>query len=265
MHRAIGVMCIAVIVLGAACAAQSPTPKAPQDTLGQLISDLKSDNWPRVWRAKLLLESRQREAIPALLELLSSTQRVKLRNTADLIYPGAEEFYGHGFIVNYDLDMIGVRAGWVLEETTFEEFGFRGGAVEHDALMQATITGKSSEYVKRAQVLTRDPAADAVANAKKWWSARAADWSRYKALLDALQSGDPSRQTRASDWLRNGETACDGLNEASLHADIYPIADKLLASKNESVRTEGKYLKEARPEWILKNKTEYLKMAERLK
>jgi len=73
------------------------------------------------------------------MALLDRDEKVELRNTADLIYPGAKEFYGHGWILDYDVDWISVRAGWALEELTFQNCGFREGVINEADLLKAAI------------------------------------------------------------------------------------------------------------------------------
>lgn len=58
------------------------------------------------------------------------TPFINLQNTADLIYPGTEKFYGHGWSISYDIDWIAVRAAWVLEELTFQDFGYSQSAFD---------------------------------------------------------------------------------------------------------------------------------------
>ena len=70
------------------------------DNLKDVMVAFTSDNWPEVYKAKRQLESLQEKAIPALLELLNRKENVPLKNTADLIYPGAKEYYGHGLGIN---------------------------------------------------------------------------------------------------------------------------------------------------------------------
>jgi hypothetical protein len=41
------------------------TSHRPNASVEELIQDLSSDYWPRVWTAELRLESRQTEAVPA--------------------------------------------------------------------------------------------------------------------------------------------------------------------------------------------------------
>jgi len=54
--------------------------------------------------------------------LLKDTTFIKLKNTAVLIYPEAEKFYGHGGIVYCDIYWISVRAAWLPDEITFQDF-----------------------------------------------------------------------------------------------------------------------------------------------
>lgn len=68
---------------------------------------------------------------------MKSREVVPLTDTMDLIYPGAKTFYGHGYIVNYDLDSLAVRAGWVLESITFQDFGFRSNTIQEDTLFKS--------------------------------------------------------------------------------------------------------------------------------
>ena len=84
-----------------------------QLTAPTLKPDLQAflgSSWPAVDDAKERLESRQAEVIPSLIDLCARTDRNRLTDTADLIYPGAQTFWGHGLIVDYDLDAIAARA-----------------------------------------------------------------------------------------------------------------------------------------------------------
>lgn len=77
----------------------------------------------------------QKVAIPKLIELLKDTIYIKLQNTADLIYPSADKFYGHGWIVNFDIDWISVRVAWLLKEITFQNFGYCDLDISEEKLM----------------------------------------------------------------------------------------------------------------------------------
>ena len=96
----------------------------------------------------------QKEAIPDLIELLRDTSFIKLKNTADLIYPGAEKFYGHGWIVNYDIDWVPVRAAWLLEEITFQNFGYRDATINEDKLLSFYINKNYNSYLKKLENTT---------------------------------------------------------------------------------------------------------------
>src|SRR5689334_142202 len=111
------------LVLGTS-AAGGPAFAADKAEIAGLIRDLRAADWQTVYDAHERLVALRQEAIPALLELADSREIVKLTNTLDLSYPGAANFYGHGMLLSYDIVCLGVRAGWVLDDLTFQSFGF---------------------------------------------------------------------------------------------------------------------------------------------
>ena len=251
---------IVIGCLAALCFALTPpvtSTTAQQTTKDDVIRDFVSSDWPRVSAAKDTLESSQAKAIPLLLQILERDQKVELDNTMDLIYPGAKKFYGHGGILDYDVDWLSVRAGWALEELTFQNFGFREGAINEADLMKALLSrqpevrltdpSKTPEIKKRLR-------AEAIARVKTWWQNANASWNRFDALLEALRSDDPVRQLRALSWIRFGKTKCDGLTVESFNKHIVPEATRLLKSKDEGVRDQAKYLLDDKEGWWLKYK-----------
>ena len=160
----------------------------------QLISELRSSDWPTVWLAALALEAKGKRAIPPLIELLGSDEFVKLKNTADLIYPGATETYGHGFLIEYDLDWIAVRAGWVIEAITFQAFGYR----------QTPFRMKDGTENVAEAAKVRAAAGDRV---REWWSSSSSTWTRLAGLLDGLRSGDAPANLNLSTGFATGERA----------------------------------------------------------
>lgn len=229
-----------LLLMSASCdqAAFQPQPPKP-DPIKKLVDELVSNDWVRVETAKSELESLQAESIPALMELLDRDERVELVNTLDLIYPGAKKFHGHGWMLVYDVDWISVRAGWALEDLTFQNFGFREGA----------DPSKTADMKKLIR-------AEAASRAKTWWQTARPSWNRFKALLDALRSDDATRQYGALGWIRYGKTKCDGLTLESFNKYILPEARKLSNSTDESVRIQAKHLVEDKQGWWLKYKTE---------
>src|SRR5262245_56333343 len=105
---------------------EPPAPKPPT-TAPAAIALLESPQWSEVMRAKTLLVADRLSSLAPVVAMIDRDDVVPLVNTADLIYPGAKQFYGHGYVVPYDLDHLGDRAGWVLEELTFWDFGFSDG------------------------------------------------------------------------------------------------------------------------------------------
>ena len=232
-------------------ATSQPTPNAA------LIKNFTSSDWIAVEAAKLELESRQAQAIPDLMKVLDRDKKVELENTLDLIYPGAKKFYGHGGILDYDVDWLTVRAGWALETLTFQDFGFSEGSIREADLMKAVIARQSN-------VTLTDPAktpeikqrlrAEAVARAKAWWQNAQGSWTRFDAFLDAVKSDVPARQRLALYWIRSSKTKCDGLTVASFNERIVPEVKRLLQSPDQEVRDQAKYLLEDKDGWWWKYK-----------
>ncbi len=244
--------CLALAVVGstaARAAEPSPTPPTATTPIRELVAQLLSSEWQTVQQAKWQLESRQGEAIPALLALLDRREVVKLVNTLDLIYPGAETFYGHGYIIDYDLDYLPARAGWVLEELTFESFGFAERAIREEAFREHARQGGGD--VPLAQLIPPNPAPRerrfeaVVARARAWGRAHAGKWSRFQALRATLTDAAdaaPERQVRALSWLRFGTTRCDGLTVARYESELKPLVARLAASADRGVREQAGYL-----------------------
>ena len=250
------ITCLAALCFILSCLATSTTSQQPASA--RLIEDFTSADWQKVSAAKSVLESEQAKAIPLLLQLLDREERVELYNTADLIYPGAREFYGHGGVLDYDVDWLSVRAGWALEELTFQNFGFREGAIKEADLMKAVLARQSNVRLNdpsKTTEIKKRLRAEAVARVKTWWQNAHASWNRFDAILEALRSDDPVRQHWTLNWIRNGRTKCDGLTVDNFKRSIVPEARKLLKSKDEDVRAQAKYLLEDKEGWWLKYKT----------
>ena len=219
------------------------TSHRPNASVEELIQDLSSDYWPRVWTAELRLESRQTEAVPALIKLTKSTSQVQLRETWDLIYPGAKTFYGHGYIVDYDLDWLSARAGWALENLTFQNFGFARGVIDHDAMFNATVAGKADKPLPDVVDLKPDPVGQqklreaASERANNWWKQQGPNWSRQHAVIEALTSQDLVRAGRAMNWVRNGTTRCAGFNPDFVKTKITAVTNKNLAAEMKEFKS----------------------------
>jgi hypothetical protein len=160
------------VVLLAACAGHAVHAPAARPAAADRLTD--GD-----FAAADELESMQAAAIPALLEMTGDDRQIQARNTMDLIYPGAEHFYGHGGLVPYELNWVSVRAGYVLENLTFEDFGF-GPA--KSAEMRAAASGR----------------------ARAWWAGQHGHFDRFAALVGALGGDDDARRCRAVSYLYVG-------------------------------------------------------------
>lgn len=236
-----------------------------QKRLDGMIAELKHSDFSAIYKVKDSIVNYQKDAIPELIELLKDTSFVKLNNTADLIYPGAEKFYGHGWIVNYDIDWISVRAVWLLEEITFQNFGYRDLTINEDKLMSLHKQDYTSylqtgshdidfkDKTPREQlIIYRLMLADRVL---KWWDKNKNGWTRLNAIKEALSSIDEQRQSLALRYLRFGKTDCDGLTLENYKKEIKPIIKKIKRSKNENAE-QAKYLLEDNEYYWFKSKTE---------
>ena len=236
-----------------------------QKRLDGMIAELKHSDFSAIYKVKDSIVNYQKDAIPELIELLKDTSFVKLNNTADLIYPGAEKFYGHGWIVNYDIDWISVRAAWLLEEITFQNFGYRDLTINEDKLMSLHKQDYTSylqtgshdidfkDKTPREQlIIYRLMLADRVL---KWWDKNKNGWTRLNAIKEALSSIDEQRQSLALRYLRFGKTDCAGLTLENKKEEIKPIIKKIKRSKNENAE-QAKYLLEDNEYYWFKSKTE---------
>jgi hypothetical protein len=200
------------------------TNSIAQTEIDKYIKNFKSKDWPTVREAKDNLENVQSKAIPKIMELLNDKSVQKLENTGSLIYPGATKFFGHGQIIDYDIDKIDVRAGWLLEDLTFQNFGFSGAHLPEKDLLISHIKLTFPDYynnsANRKKLETKDIEelqnliVDlSVKKAKEWWEESGDGWKRLDALEDALKSYDEKRQVKALFYIRNGKTKCYGLTK----------------------------------------------------
>lgn len=239
-----GMVGIVAVILAVNATSATPEKARP---LEEILADFVSSDWPKVSDALEELIPYQGTAIPDLIDLLERPEYVKLENTMDLIYPGATTFYGHGTILDYDIDWISIRAGWAIESLTFQDFGFRAGVIDHDELLMAVIRGKADRPLDQVIDLNggRMPPENlqnAVKAAKKWWKENRGNWTRLKGLIQALNSSNPRRQVAALAWIRYGEDKLDSFSREMYIAEIYPRVKDLARSKNKEVVGQAKYL-----------------------
>jgi hypothetical protein len=194
-----------------------------QEDIDALLTDFSSSEWKTVLKAKEELENLEVKIIPALIDLLDEDKIEKLQNTGSLIYPGAEKFFGYGLIVDYDIDNLSIRAGWLLEDLTFQNFGFSGYHLPDENLV-TFIRLTFPEYYNNANnrkeiesstsmELRRIIHKLSVTSVKDWWKQNNDSWSRLEALVNALQSFDEKRQVKALFYMRNGNTKTSGLTK----------------------------------------------------
>lgn len=217
----------------------------------KLLSDFSGNDWPTVLNAKEELESLEEIALQQIMELLDVDRVVKLMNTGDLIFPGAEKFYGHGMIVNYDIDQLTIRAGWLLEEITFQNFGF-SEIHDRDVNLLNNIKSTFKEflneaYLKKLEKMSPDDLRlemkkMAVKKAKNWWLKESTDWNRFQGIIDALHSDDNRRQILALQYLRSGESKCKGLTIETYLDEIKSRITILSKSKITRISEQARFI-----------------------
>jgi hypothetical protein len=205
-------------------------------------SMLCSNEWLRVRIASDVLEYYGETAIPTVMTLIDRTDIVALVGTSDLIYPGATTFYGHGDIVEYDIDCIGTRAGWVLERITFQDFGFRSEVIHEELLLKWRSFGAHdvpmSRVVPRISQQDRADLSAPVMAARRWWSQSRNEWTRFSGVTNALRSDNAQRQIAVLQWLRNGDIPSRGLTPTSYENEILPLLGALGENKDAEVRRQ---------------------------
>ncbi len=194
-----------------------------QTNVDKLLADFIKSDWKEVNQAKEKLENLQKKSIPKIISILNKEGDVKLVNTGSLIYPGAKKFYGHGKIVDYDIDNLSIRAGWLLEDLTFQNFGFSGYHLPKDEMkrhIKITFPSYYNNANNRKEIessseedLKNIIKSLSIKKAKEWWKKEGDDWNRLIGLANALRSYDEKRQVKALFYIRNGRTKCDGLTK----------------------------------------------------
>ena len=254
MNKVVKSSCVVLAIL-VSCIAYAQDKK-------KLLSDFTSTDWKVVKEAKFGLENIDGIAIPDLINLCEQGGKKKLTNTGSLIYPGAEKFFGYGQMIDYDIDYIAVRCGWLIEEISFNNFGFSGLHLPKDDLTKfikitfpeyynnsgnrKKIESLSGEEL-RALVLEL-----AISNLKEWWKSEGDNFKRIDALVSALKSFDEKRQVKALFYLRNGTTKCEGLTKEFYYEEIAKEIVRLSGSDVQRISEHAKLiLLDSKLDWMV--------------
>jgi hypothetical protein len=220
--------------------------------MNSLIKAFLSTDWPTVLTAKEKIENLENSGIPEIIGLLSECKVHKLENTGDLIYPGAEKYFGHGQIIDYDIDDICVRAGWLLEDLTFRNFGFTGIHLADQELTGFIRENFPNYCSDPANILQLDQLsatgkrrlirALSIEQVRSWWPGAASNWNRLQSLEDALKSGNEKCQVKALFYMRNGRTQCTGLDENFYISRLEELVKKLSKSETSRISEHAKLI-----------------------
>ena len=239
-----------IIVSLLICCSYFPVSVKANEPLKQLLNDFISTDWPTVLLAKEKIENRESEGISEIIALMDNCTIYKLENTGDLIYPGADKFFGHGQIIDYDIDIACIRAGWILEEITFRNFGFTGihlPAGELADFVRKTFPEYTASSTKSLDQMDESEKRNlirklSIENAKTWWQNSSRQWSRLTALEQALSSKDEKCQVKALFYLRNGRTICTGLNQKFYKTKLSKVINRLSNSETGRVSENAKLI-----------------------
>lgn len=227
---------------------KSQTIETSESDLENLISDFVSADWSKVYKAKDSLLNIGKPSIPYLIKLLNNPKDFsKLENTNDLIYPGATEFYGHGWFVNYDLDWIAIRAGWALENLTSQNFGFTENVITEKELIELhkknylkyIENGKHDVNFERKKFKKLDVIIERV---KDWWKENENGWTALNGLKEAIFSDDINRQLDAIQQMRYPRFKIKGYNQEWFNREIRARIIELNKSDNEELKLQTGYL-----------------------
>jgi hypothetical protein len=214
----------------------------------ELITEFVSSNWGSVYQAKDSLVQIGKLAIPDLIKLMDNPKGfAKLVDTADLIYPGATEFYGHGWHVDYDLDWIAIRAGWALENLTSQNFGFSENVITEKELLKLhksdyakyIETGKHDVNFEREKFKNLD---QIITKAKEWFKKDYALWSPLNGLKEAIYSDDINRQLDAIQQMRYPNFTIKELTQDWFDKNLKAKIEELNKSNNEELVLQTGYL-----------------------
>jgi len=243
---------IIIFVAFWSCMAQETESKStlnPSDfQYPELIADFTTSEWGKVYKAKDSLLNIGETVIPDLLKLMDNPKAFeKLQNTADLIYPGATEFWGHGRVIDYDLDWIAIRAGWAMENLTSHHFGFSENVITEKELMDLhkknyakyIETGKHDVSFERQKFKKLDVI---IAKAKNWWKRNQNNWTPLSGLKDAIFSDDISRQLDAIQQMRFTRFKIKGYNQEWFDKEIRARIVELNKTDNEELKLQTGYL-----------------------
>jgi hypothetical protein len=207
--------------------------------IDSLIKEFKSAYYDQpdhaVKYAKLELENYQKIIIPKIIALLYDTSKIGIHvNEPGVFFANANVSYykGTGGTIPYNLDWLSIRAGWLLEELTFNDFGYSSKVRSQTYSTNSTIVW---EKIATAASLKKDRKimAEKVA---AWWQKNKATWTRLGALKEALQSNNEVRYTKAIFYMntRYYRTSCDGLTDEVFNTEIKPLL--------KALKTENGYL-----------------------
>lgn len=201
-----------------------------QQSLTKMINSIKGKDFEKIYSNRNKITDYQQQAIPLLIALLKDTSFVELDHM-----PGGFFYDGYPNVLcgravkeslPYSLNLICIRASWLLEEITFQDFGYKDLSI-YDYDTQSEHLKDSVEIVQLQEQLIK--MSDTVT---AWWKTNSSTWTRFNALKEALVSNVDFRGRSALRYLLAGRTKCDGLTIDSYNKELKPLV-QAIKDKNE--------------------------------
>lgn len=207
----------------------------------------------KVKPAKKALENYQQLVIPKIIPLLYNRSYVVLVGNPFMMYPANNNFEPtHGYFIPYNLDWISLRAGWLVEDLTFMDFGYKTELDEKRlSEVYANLYNTSSNNQKITDLhWINKPTKDSLTHTRQlmannvaaWWHQNKAHWTRLNAIEEALKSNNKNRLLKVIAYLQNGETQCDSLTIEVYLQTIKPLVTSLKQSQYQTVKDEAEQL-----------------------
>jgi hypothetical protein len=167
------------------------------------------------------------------------------------MYPGTKRvIFDNERVIPYELDWISIRAGWLLEELTFKDFGYRSTAIDSPTIQEIKENNfsETNEKIYIINWKNRQTEAQIIESRKIlaaqvaiWWEQNKATWTRVSAIKAALQSNNEYFISNALDFMKDyapSKNSCDhfyDLYKSEIRPYIVLLKHSLIKSMPEKL------------------------------
>lgn len=202
---------------------------AQKINIDSLISEINQNDFQRILRAKERISQIPKIAIPNLIKNMNNISYSEIYNQKPYNIPGSEEIFDCGTFLNYDINWISVRSAWILEEITFQEFGFYDLDIstiqlvkQYEEVYKKKFDSKlirNSTSDKRKKILQKILAK----KVENWWKENENYWSTFIGVKEALTSKSYNRMENALIFLLRSNL----LEDEQQKKEIIPLLNEI--------------------------------------